>query len=235
MITAHSPIIVSDDKKVFVAVLPERCMYDLAVQSAMRVMYRAGELGYVPMWLQYGRTDWNRQSCAEAFLRSTKNDDDTLVMLDIDHDHPKNIVEKLVADDKDVVVPLMFRRGEPYQCCAFRRTPDGVLHHIATFPAGLHKMDALGAGALAIKRKVFTTLQAAGHCWFWKYEYKDNLESPSEDLYFSKICGEAGVEMWLDCDIETPHITYGFIDRSTHDEYFADHPELGNLITVRKE
>jgi len=221
------------EKNVWWCVLPERCVYDLSLVAAMKVAYRMGKLGYRPVWAQYGRTDVTRQGLALAFMEASANPTDTLVMLDIDHDHPAAVVQRIVAHDVPVVVPLMFRRGEPYQACAFRAGPDGVLHHLATFPPGLHRMDGVGAGVIAIQRQVFERLRAAGHQWFFRYEYGPNLEAPSEDMYFSKICGEAGIEMYVDTTIETPHIALGLIDQQTHDDYMADNPDaLGGLLSL---
>ena len=157
-------------------------------------------------------------------------------MLDVDHDHPPEMMERLVAHDVPIVTPLMFRRGEPFQACAFRRGKDGELHHLANFPMGLHRMDAVGTGAIAIQRQVFERLREAGHQWFFKYEYDEQLGSPSEDLYFSKICEQAGIEMYVDTTIESPHITYGFIDRTTHDGFMQDNPDaLGGTLNITKE
>ena len=194
----------------------------------MKVAYRMGQLGWTPLWAEYGRTDVTRQGLALAFLEHSANPNDTLVMLDVDHEHPREVLERLAAHDVPVAAALNFRRGEPYQACAFRRSGVGDLHHLASFPPGLHRMDALGTGAIAIQRRVFERLQALGHVWFFKYEYgspTDPLASPSEDMYFSKICEEAGIEMFVDTTIVSPHITLGLIDQDTHEAYMADHPD----------
>ena len=200
-------------------------MYDKSFHMAMHLSYHAGVMGYTPIYAAYGRTDVTRQGLCEVFLEKSDRLDDTLVLLDVDHEHPTRIVELLTKNDVPVVVPLMFRRQEPYQCCAFRRDGDGQLHHLATFPPGLHRMDAVGSGAVAIQRRALEAFQAAGHKWFFKYEYLDDY-APSEDMYFSKICEASGVEMYVDTTIETPHIGLATVDRDVHDAYLADHPEL---------
>jgi hypothetical protein len=213
------------DKKVWWAVLPERCVYDLSLTTAMKIAYRMGHEGWTPIWCQYGRTDVVRQGICEVFLKQSSGPLDTLVMLDIDHEHPAAIAQRLVERHCAVVVPLMFRRGEPYQACAFRLGEDGALHHLATFPPGLYRMDAVGMGAIAIQRHALLKLREAGHEWFFRYEYLPGLQSPSEDLYFSKICREAGVEMYVDTTIQTPHISLALVDRNTYEAYQADHPD----------
>lgn len=225
-----------DHKQVWWGPLPERCIYDVAFQAMQKIAYRMGRLsvqtnlGWIPIYKNYGRTDTSRQGMGEIFMQQSERPDDTLVMLDIDHDHPTNVIQRMVAHNKPVVVPLMFRRQPPFDACAFRIGPDGAWHHVMSMPPGLHRMDAVGSGVIAIQRQVFEQLRAAGHDWWFKYEYmKDaqgNLIGPSEDLYFSKICGAAGIEMWVDFDTESPHFDLGTIDRSVKEQYLADHPEL---------
>lgn len=222
-------------KRVWWAMLPERCVYDVALNVAIKLAQRATKLGYTAILPEYGRTDVTRQSLCMAFLQASASPTDTLIMLDIDHDHPVDLLERLVAHDKPIVAPLMFRRGAPYEACAFRRGEDGGLHHLANFPPGLHRVQAVGSGALAIQRQALMKLASEGHKWFFKYEYDtpQPMGAPSEDLYFSKICEAEGVEMYVDTTIQTPHITLGYIDRDTHEGYMRDNPEaLGGFITI---
>lgn len=224
----------NDEKQVWFCFLPERAIYDVSFGVAQRIAYRAGARGYHPIWASYGRTDIVRQGCAEMFLRFAKQPNDTLVLFDIDHDHAVETIEILVAHDKPIVVPLMFRRGEPFEACAFRVDDAGGEHNLAEFGRGLQQVDRVGHGAIAIQRHVFDTLRAAGHHWFWKYEYVDPVDgegarAPSEDLYFTKICQAAGIEMYVDTDFEAPHMTIGYIDQDVHKAYMADHPDILGL------
>lgn len=224
------------DKRIWWAILPERNMYDVSYRNGLRLAYAAGRRGHIPIYAQYGRTDVTRQGMCEVFLQMGARPDDTLVMLDVDHEHPIDIIDRLARHDVPVCVPLMFRRQEPYQACAFRRGADGALHHLASFPPGLLKMDAVGSGAIAIQRRALTKILDAGlGPWLFKYEYLET-NAPSEDMYFSKLCEKAGVEMYVDTTIETPHITLGFIDRGVYDSFIADHPdEMGELLEIKKE
>lgn len=227
------------NRRVWWGVLLERCNYDMSTQAVMNFAYRMGQRSmrypqqlWQPIMSEYKRTDIHRQGFAEVFMTLSDRPDDTLVLLDIDHNHPVTTGMRLVAHDVPVVVPLMFRRGEPYDACALRRFPDGELRHLRSFQPGLHRMDAVGSGAIAIQRQVFERLMAAGHEWFFKYEYltKPN-RAPSEDLYFSKICEEAGIEMYVDTEFETPHITLGLIGRDTHEQWVTEHPEYGDPVS----
>lgn len=226
--------------KVWWAFLPERCVYEHSLRVAMEIAYKLGrlsciqpELQFQPIWAGYGRTDLTRQGLCETFYNQSKDPDDVLVMFDIDHQHPTDILQTLVRHKLPIVVPLMFRRGEPYQACAFRRGADGELYHIGPdFSPGVHEVQAVGSGVIAIQRGVFETLLAAGHRWWWKYEYlEDPNRGPSEDLYFSKICEATGIKMYVDCSVETPHLHIGYINRQTFARFNADNPgEAGVLV-----
>lgn len=220
------------DKQIWYAVLKERAVYGEASNSAERLGYVAGKQGYEPIFPEYGRTDITRQQLADTFYAKSKNPTDTLVMFDIDHDHDAYTVERLVAHDKPVVVALAFRRGEPYDACAGIRDTKGDIHHLAEFDRGLQQMNWVGHSAIAIQRHVFEKLLAAGHEFFWKYEYLNaepdkglGKRAPSEDIYFSKICDELGIEMYCDTDFVAPHMVIYSIDKDFHMLYRADHPE----------
>lgn len=229
-----------DEKQVWLASLTERCVYGESNTVTNKLYYRAGARGYHPIFTQYGRTDVTRQGIAELFLELSERPDDTLVMCDIDHDHAIETVEVLVGHNKPIVVSLAFRRGIHYDACAFGRDKQGEIHHIAQFGVGVKQVNGVGHPAIAIQRQVFEQLRAAGHHWFWKYEYLDpepdkglGIRAPSEDLYFSRICDELDIEMWVDTDFEAPHMLMGYVDRQVHEAYRAEHPELfGPVVTL---
>lgn len=228
-------------KQIWFAFLPERCVYDVGFNVGLQIAYRAGQKGYHPIVANYGRTDITRQGIALAFLQVTSNHDDTLVMLDIDHEHPLDVIDRLIQHDAPVVTPLMFRRGAPFEACAFLRGADNELHNLASFPEGLFQVAAVGSGAIAIQRHVFTTLQARGHEFFFKYEYFDTTptypaRAPSEDLYFSKLCEQAGIALYVDTTFETPHLIFGHSNKEMHELYMSEHPDaLGEKLYVATE
>lgn len=228
------------DKKIYFAFLPERAVYVESLLVSNQIHYRAGVKGYIPLLAGYGRTDIVRQGICELFLEMSKEPDDTLVMFDIDHEHPLDTIERLVGHDKPVVAPLMFRRGAPFDACAFGKDANGDIHHLAQFGVGLKQMNGVGSGAVAIKRSVLTRLLELGHHWFWKYQYLDpepakfyGARAPSEDLYFSRICDEAGIEMYVDTDFESLHMLLGGIGRAEHTAYREAYPEqFGQMVTL---
>ncbi len=173
----------------------------------------------------YGRTDVNRNRMAEVLLQS---DYTHVMMLDLDHIHSHDIVERharwvLQDPERLIVSGLHFRRGEPYEPCAFVFAPDGDLHAPVEWPAGLVRVDATGHGSILISRKVFEQLEKP--YWAYSYAHAKKGTYPSEDMYFSWICREAGIKMWCDTTITSPHLITGLVDESVFRQWMADNPQ----------
>jgi hypothetical protein len=215
-------------KKVFWAMLMERNVPLIGATSAIRMAHVAGKLGYNYLAMPYARTDFARNALAERFMQLSTEPDDTLLMLDNDHDHKIDTLVRLVECNYPFVGALAFRRGEPYDACAFVRMGDGHLHSMAEWQAGqVYKVQVLGHAAIAIQRRVFLHLQAEGYQppW-WRYVYTDGsaLVAPSEDMYFCGLCEKAGVPQYVDTGLIAPHLTTGFIDDSSWRAWVNDHP-----------
>jgi hypothetical protein len=188
----------------------------------------AGKLNYNYLALPYARTDFARNALAERFMQLSTEPDDTLIMLDNDHDHKPDTLVRLVECNQPFVGALAFRRGEPYDPCAFVRLADGKLHAMAGWDAGqLYRVQVLGHAAIAIQRRVFMHLQAEGmQPPWWRYVYTEGslTTMPSEDMYFCALCEKAGVPQYVDTGLIAPHLTVGYIDDSSWRAWVADHP-----------
>ncbi len=217
--------------QVYWAVLMERQIISDCVDSLMEVAAYNALKGYVRLRPKYGRTDYTRNNLAQLFLSLTEQDDDVLVMLDNDHLHPPSVVEALAVIEKPVVGALAFKRGAPFESCAYVRANDGSEgnYHALVRPelGGLGPVDAIGHAAIAIKRSAFRQLQEHGydHTW-WRYEYWSDGGMPSEDMYFAKICARSGVTQWLNTGVVCPHHMDVYVDQHTHENYLSFHPEL---------
>lgn len=210
---------------VFWAWLMERYVSDYAVESALTIAERAGAKGYKRITLPYMRTDVARTNIVAAFRRASKADDDVLVMLDCDHRHPVDVIDRLVAHRVSVVGALAFRRGAPYFPCVFFEDDKGEYHPPLTWRSELQPCDVVGTGAIAIQRKVFDVLEAAGLSEpFFRYEYP-NGKVPSEDIYFAAACAKAGIQQYCDFTLITPHLTAAEIDDESWRQWVADHPQ----------
>lgn len=215
-------------KTVYYGFLWERCNYDVACMRAAQVAATAGALGFKLLETFYQRTDHQRNAIAEAFLKIPGEPDDQVVMLDVDHNHPKQIVARLAQHGVPVVAPLMFRRGEPYQPAVFDVDAAGELRHICTYPPGLHRLrGGVGTGAICIQRRVFEQLRAAGRGpFYFQYHYYPDGRAPSEDMWFMQQCRELGLSHYVDTTFETRHLILHDVGADTFEAFLADHPEI---------
>lgn len=216
----------NNDPRVFWAVLMERTIQQEAVQSLLDIAMTAGALGAMRIGLSYTRTDRARNRIASAFLDMSKHSDDVLVMLDCDHAHPPDVISRLSARSEGVVGALAFRRSFPHEPMWFVRHEDGRLRSPGEYEPIVYQCDAVGTGAIAIKRWVFDKLKEAGADYFFKYEYFPGGISPSEDMWFARLCEEAGIKHHVDCSLVTPHLATLAVDNQTWAEYRANHPDI---------
>jgi hypothetical protein len=208
--------------RVVVAIPMERTVSD----HAFNAFWEIARKGWPAFHRPYGRTDIHRNVFAQMLLNSEFTH---LVMLDADHIHPPDVVERLVRwiwldPDKLVIGGLHFRRGEPFEPCAFIFGSDGHLHAPAEWEPGLIKVDAIGHGTLLVSRKVFERIPGP----WWCYDYSRYGEGifPSEDMWFSRLCREHGIDMWCDTTLTSPHLITNVVDADTFRRYVADHPDM---------
>jgi hypothetical protein len=175
----------------------------------------------------YGRTDSNRNRMAKFLLEHPEFTH--ICMLDLDHIHAPNIVERLaswVLEDPSrlVVGGLHFRRAAPFDPCAFVYGPDGQLHAPLEWEQGLFEVHVIGHGSVLFAREVFERLPEP----WWAYTYDRCEENiyPSEDMWFSHLCVRNGVKLWCDTTITSPHLILNTVDEDTFNRYIADHPEI---------
>lgn len=189
-------------------------------------------------WPRRTMIDQAREEVARAVIEAgTKSvtgggvDFDYLVMLDDDHTFPPDAIWRLVASGKDVIGALAYRRmthADPRQAdhtsCVFRwgdpnDPEDGVMSVDGLEHTGLHRVDAIGFGMVAIKVEVLRGLQRAIKAKDLvitrdptKY---DNAERVSRMFDFAKLgedigfCAKAsrlGYEVWLDTDLILGHL-----------------------------
>lgn len=212
--------------RVWFADLPERGVPSEAHNALMNIALRAGHKGFSRIVLDYYRTDVNRMRAATSFMQLSNSGDDVLVMLDDDHDHPVDIIDRLIENtDCEVVGALAFMRGAPFHACAFVMGSDGLYHAMVDYQRGLYKVAAIGHAAIAIRRSALEKLMTLGVGSLWKYEYPSNGKPQSEDIYFSKLCALAGVDIWCDTTIVTPHLMTSAIAEGAYLLYRGQHPE----------
>lgn len=212
--------------RILVAFLLERTISyaDLVFPAILQIAAQ----GPVILNMPYQRTDLARNRASMELLKSNFTH---LLMMDIDHVHPADIIQRLarwvVKDPKkyQVVGGLNFRRSEPYDPCAYRIGQDGSMWTIAWEKEDeILEVDRLGTGSILIAREVLETIPPP---WFvndYSQAWRDAW--PGEDIAFSKKCKEHGIPMWVDLTVTSPHITPAIIDGSTWERWKSDHPEM---------
>lgn len=181
--------------------------------------------GYPFIRLPYTRVDVARNKFA---LHLLKTDYTHLVMLDLDHAHPANVVERLCArvresdGEREVVAGLNFRRGQPFDPLAFVVRDERVYAVASWEPGEMIKVDRVGLGCVIVAREVFE--QLPGPPWFW-YDYSISAADcwPTEDIAFSKLCRENGIDLWVDTSISSDHLINGRINETVFRAYLAEH------------
>lgn len=212
---------------VYVAVPMEKSVSEYAVNALLQVAARCGKFGYRQILFPSVRVDVARNNIVKMFLLSSSDDDDVLVMLDADHAHPADIVERLVAHNVGVVGALAFTRSVPYMPCCFLHI-DGAFHPFAEWTIqGLVPCDAVGTGAIAIRRWVFRKLDEwnpdnGGFYFQCTYPATMDMPTPSEDMWFATACYLAGIPHHVDTALVTPHLMMAAVDESYFRAYQQD-------------
>jgi hypothetical protein len=210
----------------------------LGVSALLNVAMRCTGMGYTRIEIPCMGTDQARNVAVAEFLKASTNPNDVLVMLDDDHLHPARVVSQLAGHEQGVIGALAFRRGEPYDPIMFVRLPDKRLVSIARWnPGEVLGCDMVGHGAIAIKRWVFDALKRAGHAQpYYRYEYAATCggnRRSSEDMWFGKVCEDAGIPHYCDTSLIIPHLTQTSIDEVTWGAYIQAHP--GGLQEIELE
>lgn len=214
----------------------ERSIQHLAVESLLDVAAVCGAAGFERISLGYMRVDMARNLFIDAFMKHCEDDNDVLVMLDADHIHPPNVVERLATapDVVGVVGALAFRRGGNYDPCFYMADENGDLHAPMEWEEGnVYQCAAVGTGAVAIKRWVFTKLAESGWKWpFFRYEYPTENGSaiPSEDIVFARACMRAGIHHYCDTGTIIPHLRSATVEGVEWAEFVKANKNGGILV-----
>lgn len=198
-----------------------------SISHADKVFYNfiaIAQQGFPFIRMNYTRTDLARNKFAQHVLAS---DFTHLIMLDLDHVHPIDIVQRLMRHfahhpEIQVVGGLNFRRGEPYDPCAFIRGKDRRYYPIAEWDDdALIRVDAIGTGSIAISRDVFTKIEPP---WFWNdYSRAKDDVWPGEDMGFAEKCQIAGISMYVDTSLTSPHLIDAVVEEESYREFIRSH------------
>jgi hypothetical protein len=167
----------------------------------------------------YGRLDVARNQYAQDLLDS---DYTHLLMFDIDHKHPVDVVKRLgqrwLEDPQRLVVgALAFRRGPPFDPCFFYRDDDGRYYSLAEWEQGCLSCDVIGFSAVLFHRSVFERLPKP---WF-RFDYAKAGRGiwTGEDFAFCMAAREAGIGIYCDTALVTPHLVEQWAVEDTFTSY----------------
>ena len=161
-------------------------------------------------------------------MEALKNNVTHVLMVDDDNPIPPDTLEKLLEDDKDIVIaPILSRNpnkeGKHVLCAFYSRDVEGVklYDHIEQFKDDgyLHRIDGGGTGCMLIKIEVLAKLFSIHKGNIFE-RTRDVFEKPiivdgkeytertmSEDVQFCERAIDAGFEVWLDSRVKPLHIT----------------------------
>ena len=129
-----------------------------------------------------------------------------------DHTFRSDILYRLLAHDKEIVVPLCALRSAPFRPSVYRDTPERVCAPVewSDIPAtGLTSIDGTGYAGGLFKRTVFEKL---GDPWWDPGPSGPRAPHWGEDLWFCRKVRNAGFAIWLDPEIHVGHITTCILD-----------------------
>jgi hypothetical protein len=202
--------------QIFFAYLPERFVSEQSLWAIADICMAAGQKGHKLIHIPHARTDVARNEIVNIFLDNSSSPEDVLVMLDIDHDHPMDTVERLAASPGDITGALAFRRSAPYDpqfYLAAEVEPGEVkegdyVFQMSEWPKGQLEVEAVGFGAVAIKRRVFDVMKEAGEPFPYfriSYDHYRRGKAPGEDIPFCYAAKRLGLKVMVDTTFETPH------------------------------
>lgn len=115
--------------------------------------------------------------------------------IDDDHAFGPDILSRLLAHRKDVVVPACLARSKPFLPVVWK---DGERVDFQDYPqGGLIEVDSAGTAGMLIRRQMFGSMEPP----FFRHGDR------SEDIIFSERLAEIGIQIYCDLDSRIGHAT----------------------------
>ena len=159
----------------------------------------------------------NRNICARDQDIDLKyqeiNSYDKLLLVDYDVSYTTKDVEHIINSDKKVISGLYQLKNDfrVFNKCHAGLWEDekGLINHRYNWnDSGIKKCNWLGSGFLCIEKTVFEKLP---YPWFIhkliEIVKENNIlrKETGEDIGFSLLCEEYGIELFVDCDVKVKH------------------------------
>lgn len=175
------------------------------------IQFNAEHLGPI----HYTRATTSEHRLARNHLAKTMRGE-WLVMLDTDHQFEPDLVARLLHRAESYgleVLSGLYRYKTPpyapvmYTCGSNRRVFDPIIQ----WETPIVNVDAVGAGVLLVRRKVFDRIRAE-----LREEPFDHRPPLGEDMSFCERCRQLEIPIWVDTRIESRHL----IPQTIGDEHF---------------
>lgn len=160
------------------------------------------------------RIDWGiSQDIAGArntlVKRSLDIGSEWIMFIDDDHVFSPDLLNNMLAHDKDIVSALYMRRAGDHSPLAYSHRSDDGLYapiNLTELPGeGLLKIYACGAGGLLIRSEVFRAISDDPD-WFEMGRVTGTNWNASEDIIFCEKAQAAGFDIWLDLGSPMGHM-----------------------------
>lgn len=203
------------DKKILIAV---PCM-DLVQASFAQSLASLNKVGQCAVAFNACSLIYDSRNKLAA--KAMKDEFDYVLWLDSDMVFSPDILEKLIADDKDMVSGLYFRRTSPYTPVIYKDSElkDGrlVWSDYTDYPKGeLFKVAGAGFGCVLMKTDMIFDMIGKYGDWFTP------LYSSGEDLSFCYRARELGYEIWCDSRIKCGHMSHQMITEDFYEAFKGD-------------
>ena len=135
---------------------------------------------------------------------AVENKFDYVFFVECDMVFEPETLNKLLADDKDIICANYNYRSEPRCSMVYGLNEKNELIMLGNkLPKETFKCGAIPTGLTLIKTSVFEKLKKP--YFFYEYNEEGVMES-SQDVYFCQKAREAGFEIWCNPQIITNHI-----------------------------
>jgi hypothetical protein len=182
------------------------------VSTIARLTWDICGAGHIPMFLT-ANTCFIDKGRNMLWDEAKRLGADYLLFLDSDvavaDDFNINVIEKLIKDNKDVVVGLYVDKRPPYRLHVYHFTADGLMMNRPEWPKDkIFQVDAGPAGFMFISKKVMDAFTPAiikevGKPFnYFDYGLPTEL---GEDVSFCKRLTKLGLEVWADPTIKLIH------------------------------
>lgn len=133
--------------------------------------------------------------------QAIKNECTHLLFIDDDMVFPPDTLERLLADNKEIVGVVAHSRMESENTTVILE--DGHILKNDAIPKELFKCQHIGTGVMLIDLRVFQKIQRP---WFDTKAHETGWTMMGEDAWFCKRARNAGYEIWCDPLLSIGHI-----------------------------